>query len=126
MVEVEYQPIRKIIVHEAIKHTSEEFVRMFAQAKSNTPPQPVRWIDGIIFNYSAMQPTPELINERVRDGVVHWDFIIFAKMPDYQNIVTHPDTQVQLRVIDNSNNSAIVDVIRHFKKDSRFFPSTGT
>ena len=126
MVEVEYQPIKKIIVHEAIKHTFDEFVRMFAQTKPNFPPQPVRWVDGIIFNYSSIPLTPELINERVRDGVVHWDFIIFAEMSDYQNIITHPDTQVQLRVIDNSNNSAIGDVIRHFKEDSRFFPPEGT
>jgi len=125
MVDVEYQPITKIIVHEAIKHTYDEFVRMFAQAKSNTPPQAVRWLDGIIFNYSAMPATPELINERVRDGAVHWDFIIFAEMPEYQNIVTHPETQVQLRVIDNSNNSAIADVIRKFKDDTRFFPPPG-
>ena len=126
MVDVEYQPIRKIVVHEAIKHSLDEFRRMFAQPKPNAPPDAVRWIDGVIFSFSAMQPTPELINERVRDGVIHWDFIIFAEMPDYQDIVTHPETQVQLRVTDNTNNSAIADVIRHFRNDPRFFPSEGT
>ena len=66
--------------------------------------------------------TPELINERVHDGVAHWDFIEFAEMPDFSNIVNHPDTQLQLRVIDGSNNSAVGDVIRHFKNDPTFFP----
>ena len=55
--------------------------------------------------------TPELINERVHYGVVHWDFIEFAEMPTYHNVVTHPDTQIQLRVVDGSNNSAVGDVI---------------
>lgn len=127
MVDVEYQPIRKIIVHEAIKHSLDEFRRMYANPKPNGgPPDTVRWIDGVVFSFSAIQPTPELTNERVRDGTIHWDFIIFAEMPDHQNIVTHPETQTQLRVTDNTNNSAIADVIRHFKNDPRFFPPSGT
>jgi len=36
-------------------------------------------------------------------------------------MVTHPDTKVQLRVTDNSNNSAVADVMRHFKNNPTFF-----
>ena len=126
MVDVEYHPVSKVIVHEAIKYDFDEFVRMKAQPMPNgAPPMPVRWNNGIIFVNNGMQPTPELINERVRDGTVHWDFIEFAEMEDFQNVVTHPDTQVQLRVIDNSNNTAISDVIRFFKNDPRFSSSSG-
>ena len=127
MVDVEYQPVKKIIVHEAIKYTFDDFVKMKAHTISpNQPVLPVRWCDGVIFTYAGVQQTPELINERVQNGVIHWDFIEFAEMPNYQKVVTHPDTQVQLRVIDASNNSAIADVIRHFKNDPKFFPLEGT
>ena len=122
MVDVEFQPIRKVIVHEAIKYEFDEFVRLKAQAQGPNPPAPARWVEGVIFTFSSVQQTPELINERVHDGVVHWDFIEFAEMPDFQNMVTHPDTQVQLRVSDNSNNSAVADVIRYFKNNPTFFP----
>ena len=123
MVEVEYQPVRKVIVHEAIKYDYDEFLRMKAQILPNgTPPLPVRWVDGIVFMFSGIQMTPELINERVRDGTIHWDFIEFAEMSNYQNVVTHPDTQTQLRVINATNNSAICDVIRHFRNNATFFP----
>ena len=123
MVDVEYKPIQRIIVHEALKQSFDDFIRKQAvQRQPNMPPPTVRWAEGVIFTFAAMQVTPEMINERVRDGVVHWDFIIFAEMPEFQDIVTHPDTQVQLRVSDNTNNSAVSDVIRHFKNNPMFFP----
>ena len=121
MVDVEFKPVTKVIIHEAIKYSFDDFLRMKAQVGQNgVPPRPVRWTNGIIFTYNSVQQTPELINERVRDGVIHWDFIEFAEMENLQNIITHPDTQIQLKVMDNSNNSAIADVIRFFKTDSRF------
>ncbi len=127
MVDVEFKPVEKVVVHEALKQSFDEFVRKQAiQQNPNMPPVSARWVDGVIFVFNAMQPTPEMINERVRDGVVHWDFIIFAEMPDFQEIVTHPDTHIQLRVSDNTNNSAVADVIRHFKNDPTFFPSHDT
>ena len=126
MVDVEYQPARKVIVHEAIKHELPEFLRMKARPQPNgAPPNPCHWCDGVIFQYSALPMTPELINQRVEHGVIHWNFIEFAELPDYQNIVNHPETQTQMGVINATNNSAIADVIRHFKGDSRFFPQTG-
>ena len=125
MVDVEYQPVKKVVVHEAIKYDLDEFLRMKAQALPNgQPPQAVRWVDGLVFAFNGMALTPELVNERVRDGVIHWEFIEFAEMPKYEKVVTHPDTQVQLRVVDGSNNSAVGDVIRHFKNNTTFFPQT--
>ena len=123
MVDVEYKPVQKIIVHEAIKHDLPDFLRMKAvPGPQGTPPIPVKWCEGVLFEFGALPNTPELVNERARDGVIHWAFIEFAEMPQFQNLVTHPDTQVQLRVIDVSNNSAMADVIRDFKNNSTFFP----
>ena len=123
MVDVEFQPIRKVIVHEAMKYDFNEFVERYAiQPPPGIPPAVARWTDGIIFVFNTVQPTPELINERIHDGVIHWDFLIFAEMPDFQNVVTHPDTHAQLRISDNTNNSAVTDVIRHFKNDPTYFP----
>jgi len=127
MVDVEYQPVQKVIVHEAIKYDYDEFVRSKAQAPGpNQPIPPVRWCDGVVFIFVGVQQTPELINERVQKGVIHWDFIEMAEMPTYAKIITHPDTQTQLRVVNMSNNSAVADVIRHFKNDTKFFPGAGT
>lgn len=125
MVDVEFHPVQKIIVHEAIKYDLDEFLRMKAQPLPNgQPPPPVRWVEGLVFQVGMLPMTPELINERVHDGVVHWSFIEFAEMSTYQKVLTHPDTQAQLRVIDGSNNSAVGDVIRHFKNNTTFFPQT--
>ena len=123
MVDVEYKPVQKVIVHEAIKYDLPDFLRLKAVlGAQGAPPRAVHWCEGLLFEFGALPNTPETINERIRDGVIHWGFIEFAELPTYQNIVTHPDTQIQMRVVNASNNSAIADVIRSFKNNTTFFP----
>lgn len=125
MVDVAYQPIKKIIIHEILKQSLDDFVRMKAQSAPNgMSPMPVRWIDGIVFAFNGMPVTPEMINERVRDGTVHWDFVEFAEMPNYQKALFHPETNVPLPIVDNSNNTAVSDVIRWLKKQRQWSSAT--
>ncbi len=125
MVDVAYQPIKKIIVHEVLKQSLDDFIRMKAQpAPNGMPPMPVRWIDGIVFTFNGMPATPEMINERVRDGTVHWDFVEFAEMQNYQKVLFHPETNVPLSIVDNSNNTAVSDVIRWLKKQRQWSSTT--
>ena len=127
MVEVEYQPTKKIIVHEAIKQSYNDFVKTKTRtANLNKPLSPVRWCEGVVFVYSNMPATNELINEMAYKGVLHWSGIEFAEMPDFSEVISDPNTHVQIRVIDMSNNSNVVDVIRTFKNNTAFFPTTGT
>lgn len=122
MVEVVFQPIRKIVIHEIIKNDFNSFVRMKAQQMPNMPPPYARWIDGILFDFvGVMTPTPELINERFRDGTIHWEIINFAEMPQYRQTVAHPENGTILHVMDNSSNTAVSEAIRWLKKQPAWF-----
>jgi len=120
MVDVEYKPIQKIVVHEAIKYTLDQFVNLKAVDVHVVPI--VRWIDGIVFTFVVLPTTPDSIRERVEDGAVHWNLIEFAEMPNHQDFLTNTDNNARLRVMNLTNNSAIVDVIRYFKSNGTFFP----
>ncbi len=121
MVEIQYSPIRKIVIHEVIKSNLEEFTANKAQ-----PPHPqmqmppLRWIDGIVFEFAGMVPTPELVNEQSRDGVIHWSIVEWAEMPQFQNNLMHPTSGVSRRIIDGSANTAVSDVIKWLKNQPQW------
>ena len=125
MVEIKYSPIQKIVVHEAIKHNLDEFIHLKVQPRPpNTGAIPFRWVDGILFDFASVLPTEQIVNERVRDGIVHWDFIEFAEMPKFQNNLMNPDNGATWRVLDGSTNTAVVDAIRWLKSQPQWFPLT--
>jgi len=120
MVDIEYQPIKKIIVHEIIKNTLDEYLRM--KAVPPVPNQPVigsRWIDGILFDPVGYPNIPEIIRDNM-EGIVHWNIVNFTDLPEYKPILNHPDTGAPLQVIDNSTNTAVSDFIRWLKTQSQW------
>lgn len=123
MVEVKYSPIKEIVVHEVIKHNLQDFIHMKVQPRQpNTVMIPFRWIDGIVFTFGSVIPTEKLVNERVEKGIVHWDYIEFAEMPEFNANLVNPDNGATCRVIDGSNNTAVVEVIQWLKTQPQWFP----
>lgn len=123
MVEIEYKPINKIVVHEIIKQPLTEFIRMKARPSNpNIPNIPARWAEGIVFVAGAYPPTPELVNEQVQ-GTVHWSDMEFAEMEDYQQILTDQDSGGSVRVTNYSSNSAVTALVRWLKKQPQWFGS---
>lgn len=121
MVEVQYSPIKKIVVHEIIKYELSDFIKMKVQPRlPNTQAIPLRWIDGIVFSFMNTIPTEQLINEHVKDGVLHWDYVEFAEMPDFQKVLVNTETGATWPVIDGSNNTAVSDVIMWLKRQPQW------
>jgi len=124
MTEIEYQPIKKIAVHEIIKQSYDDFLN--GKARPQPPggvPTQVRWVDGIVFTATAYPATPELVNAQV-DGTVHWQHVEFAEMPDYQQMVTNQNSGGSATVVDYSSNTAVVDFIKWLKKQPQWFGDT--
>ena len=127
MVDIEYRPVQKIIIHEVIKYELENFIELKAQPRPpNTPPSIVRWAEGTVFDYMAFPQTHELINERAKDGTIHWDFIEFAQMKNYVEVLGNPNGTSHVKVINVSNNTAVSGAIRWIKSQSQWSGSTGT
>jgi hypothetical protein len=124
MVEVQYSPTKKIVVHEIIKSELSDFIKMKVQPRlPNMQAMPFRWIDGIVFTFMSTIPTEQLINEHVRDGVIHWDHIEFAEMPTFQNVLVNTENGATWPVIDGSNNTAVCDVITWLKNQPQWSTS---
>ncbi len=115
MVDVEYQPIKKIIIHEIIKYNLQEFIKL----KSN-PPLPLRWVDGIVFQVGMYNPSPKMSDDETQ-GIIHWAALEFAEMKDYKPSLPTNISTVTIPVVDNSSNTAVSDVIRWLKKQPQWF-----
>ncbi|MBM3896423.1 MAG: hypothetical protein FJ360_01590 [Thaumarchaeota archaeon] len=114
MVEVEYKPIKKIIVHEFIKYDLKQFIEL-----KSSPPQPVRWIDGIVFQILHYGNSPKLTDDEI-EGIVHWAAVEFAEMSEYKPALPTSISTITIPVIDNSSNTAVSDVIRWIKKQPQW------
>ena len=125
MVDIEYKPISKIIVHEIIRTEFQDFLNMFAIPQRPGAPRPsARWIDGILFTFIPFPPSPEALRDKI-EGIIHWELVNFTEMEQYTSTVTNPETNITMNVLDNSTNTAVSDFIRWLKNDSQWSTMVG-
>jgi hypothetical protein len=99
MVEIEYLPYSKIIVHEVRKLEVQDFLQWVAsqveaQKQGGTPT--VNWVDGIAFLTGEFMATPELVSENLK-GRIHYAVVFF----------TETSYQAEKRVTVNGRDSAV-------------------
>ena len=120
MVEFEFKPIEKVVVHEILKWTIDEFTTRFVKPNSI-----LQWVDGILMQRSVFKSqTPKMIDDEV-NGIVHWALVEFAEMPDYKDKISNESIGAFAQVNDVSNNNVFKDFARWLKNDPRWFPNTG-
>jgi len=120
MVDFEYKPIQKIILHEVLKWSMDEFIARFVKPNSS-----VQWADGIVMVRSSYKTsTPQMVDDEV-NGIVHWAAVEFAEMPDYKPKLGNEILGAFAQVNDVSNNNVFKDFSRWLKNDPRWFPKTG-
>jgi len=124
MVDIEYRPIQKIIVHEIIKNTYDEFLDIFAVPQPpNAPPVSARWIDGVLFMFRGYPPSQEILQDNIQ-GTIHWEIVNFTEKEDFATPLMNPRTNATLQVVDNATNTAVSDFIRWLKRQPQWFPSS--
>ena len=99
MVQFEYQPWKKVIVHEVIKWPIEQFLLTRSRGvPDGAEGRPLSWVNGIVFDYQGMPPTPEIVKENLH-GKIHWSSITYGTLEKFQEEFILP-RQVKIRIID--------------------------
>jgi hypothetical protein len=109
MVEIEYLPYGKIIVHEVRKLEVQDFLQWVAsqveaQKQGGTPT--VNWVDGIAFLTGEFMATPELVSENLK-GRIHYAVVFFTEtsyQPEKRIMVNGRDSVVRFSKGDNNAN----------------------
>jgi len=98
MVEFEYQPYSKVIIHEIVKIPLETFIssRCIGRPDGGVA-LPMRWANGFTFDIGFMHPTDDLVNEQLK-GITRWAALSYADMAEFTEII-QGDRAIKIPVI---------------------------
>ena len=122
MVEVVYQPWKKIVIHEIIKYTLDDLVKL--QSLGVEPgglADALLWAGGIVFSSSTMFETKDVIKEKL-EGVVHWSSVEWALMPEYKEVIIIKETNVKIPIINVSAHPIYTAVSEWLKEHKELEP----
>lgn len=86
MAEIEFKEIKKIIVLEEVRYSSEEeFYKAVIKDVSPDFPVMVSWAEGVVFRHTPIPTDLEEFAKRYADeGVVYWSNVMYARKEEYE------------------------------------------
>jgi len=104
LVRVVYAAWEEIVIHESIKHSLDDLVKMQTLGvQPGALGRNLLWGEGVAFVHEGMPPTTDVIKEQLQ-GRVHWSSVRFALMPEHQDMIVIKETNVKVPIINVSNN----------------------
>lgn len=104
MVEFEYVPWGKIIVHEVVKYPLEHFLATHSLGvQAGGVGRPLNWADGFVFEHKSMPPTEDIVREQIQ-GRLHWNALTYGTMDEYEEVLERPG-RIRIPIIDLSQNA---------------------
>jgi len=110
LVRFEYQPWKKVVVHEVVKFPLDFILSTHSLGvPEGGVGRAVNWVDGIVFEHTPMPPTEDVIREQL-SGQVHWNSIGYTLLDKYQPIFTVGS--IRIPVIDLSTSQTFRDMAK--------------
>jgi len=122
MVEVVYEPWKKIVIHEIVKYVLDDLVKL--QSLGVEPGglgDPLLWVGGIVFSSSTMLETKDVIKEKL-EGAVHWSSVEWALMPEFKEVIIIKETNVKVPIINVTAHPIYKTVSKWLKKHKELEP----
>jgi hypothetical protein len=115
MTEMEFKEIKKIVVLEEIRYSSEEdFYEVVIGGVSPDFPVIVLWAEGVIFKHISIPTDLEEFAKRYADeGVIYWSNVMYAKKEKYEkekSVGMHT-----IRIV-KTTTSALIDAAKALRK----------
>jgi hypothetical protein len=115
-IEFEYQPWKRIVIHEIIKFPLQHFLSGASLGVSEGGVgRPLIWVDGLILEINIFGETDDIIKEKL-NGIIHYNAVSYAIQEKLQ-----PEFKVsgniRSPVIDVSNNRIFKEMATWLKKN---------
>jgi len=109
--EVEYKPVKKIIIHHISKYVSvEKFLT--SAIPPNTPS--IGWCGGYLISFTNF-PESDDVTREVLNGTTHVASVYYCEMPEFKTTIKTQYNQ-EILVIDQSNELPVVAIAQFLKK----------
>jgi hypothetical protein len=115
-IEFEYQPWKKIVVHEIIKLPLQHFLSGASlNVEEGGIGRPLAWVNGLILEIAHFRDTDDIIKEKL-NGTIHYGAISYAIHETFQ-----PEFKVsgniRIPVINVSDNKIFAELATWLKKN---------
>ena len=115
-IEFEYEPWKKIVIHEVIKFPLQHFLSGASLGiESGGVGRPLSWVNGLILNISVFRDTDDIIKEKL-NGTLHYSSISYATQEKFQTEFK-VDGNIRIPVINVSNNKIFAELASWLKKE---------
>jgi hypothetical protein len=109
--EVEYKPVKKIIIHHISKYASvEKFLT--SAIPPNTPS--IGWCGGYLVSFTNF-PESDDVTREILNGTTHVASVYYCEMPELKTTIKTQYNQ-EILVIDQSNELPVVAIAQFLKK----------
>ena len=116
MVEFDFQPWKKIIVHEVVKFPLDHFISGHSYGvQSGGVGRPITWADGIVFDIAHFRDTDDIIKEKL-SGTIHWSALGYGVLETYQTEFK-VSGNIRIPIINQSDNKVFKEMVAWIKKN---------
>jgi hypothetical protein len=118
VVEVEFVPYQRILIHEIIEQDNKTFFEDIVRHALAQPVQAepsVNWVDGFALLIVPFAPTEDIVRENL-SGKIHYSTVVFTKMDFRPQVsVTLGSQTYSARLRKAENNRNFLDLVKYLK-----------
>jgi len=119
LVKVTFKPSEELIIHESIHHSLPDLMKLCCVGvQPGGLARPLSWAEGVVFRFSRMTPTDEIVRELLQ-GKVHWDVVEWALMPQYKQVIPIEEINAKIPVINVSTTAILCEVAEALKEQTQ-------
>lgn len=108
--EVIYDPLKKLVIHEMAKRTLDEFTSLY----SKDGDFPI-WCNGMLLQLYTYPDTDEVVAEKLK-GIVHYYEISYCECPKYPPKLHRTDMKFEQSVINMNNDKFFQTITKRIRE----------
>ena len=115
MFDIVCRPPKQLVILECTRYPAVEALsKVVAIVISTGESVILKWAEGVVFSYTPIAPSTDLLLDEYVKGKVYWSDVVYALMPEYKQTIRVGTLDVP--VIDVSPNPLLSEVAKWMKK----------
>ncbi len=117
MFDIVCQPPKQLIILERVRYPSVEALsKVVGVIISTGEPIILKWAEGVVFSYTPLAPSTDLLLDEYVKGKIYWSDVVYAIMPEYKQTIRLGSMDIP--VIDVSPNPQLCEAAKWMKNQS--------
>ena len=126
MVEITFEPVKKIVVHGVQEYTFEDLIQEFISAAEigGATINTLAWADGVALNpsYHPVDSAPLITADYLEKGIMHVNRVTFAIKEKFEKQIIKGNVTINL--LDDSEKSELSALAKKLKEQSKYKTSS--